>query len=217
MIRMSYKVFTLLSLGMLGAAAPAFADNPLGAYIGFGAGASNVGDNYYGNGYYGGYNYGYGYGGGYGSSVLAWKVMAGIRPISVIGAEIDYTDFGSADGNQGYYSNYYYASANSHPKATMLFAVGYLPIPVPFLDVYGKAGVARLQTNLSYTTCAAYTPGGNCTNPVGYSFEQTNDKFAFGAGVQTKWQDFAFRAEYERVTSEYGDPASVTVGVTWTF
>jgi len=216
MNRLSGALAAVTLAGALGAAGPALADNPLGAYIGVGGGVSNVGNDYpYGNGYYYGPGYGYGYGGGYGNDVFAWKVMAGIRPISILGAEISYIDFGSANGNNGYYGNYYYTGPNSHPKATSLYAVGYLPLPVPFLDIYAKAGVSRLETNLSYATCA--NPYGPTCNPVGYSFEQTNDKFGFGAGVQWKWQDFAFRAEYEQVSSPYGNPAAVTVGVIWTF
>ena len=50
-----------------------------------------------------GYGYGYGYGGGYGNNVVAWKVIAGIRPLPIVGAEVEYMDFGSGDGNNGYY------------------------------------------------------------------------------------------------------------------
>jgi hypothetical protein len=35
--------------------------------------------------------------------------------------------------------------------------------------------------------------------------------------VQFRWQDFGFRAEYERISSQFGDPAAVTVNATWTF
>jgi hypothetical protein len=216
MNRMSGALLAIISVAALGAAGPALADNPAGAYIGFGAGVSNVGTDNYANGNC--YGYGYCYGGAYGNNVLAWKAIAGIRPIPVIGAELEYIDFGSSNGNNGYYSNYYYNGPNSHPKAGALFAVGYLPLPLPFLDVYGKAGVARLQTNLSYETCVggAAPPPGGCTG-VGYRFEQSDNKFAYGAGVQTKFQDFAFRAEYERIDSSFGDPAALTLSVTWTF
>ena len=146
----------LLAIIALGASTSALAGNPLGAYVGFGVGASNVGNNNYGNGY--GYGCGpyacYGYGGNYGTSVVSWKVMAGIRPLPIVGAELEYMDFGSSNGNNGYYNNYYYSGANTHPKATMLYGVGYLPLPLPYLDVFGKLGVARLQTNQS----AYYNP-----------------------------------------------------------
>src|SRR6202158_4692823 len=212
MNRISVALLTIIALG---ASTSALAGNPLGAYIGFGVGASNVGNNYNnGNGY--GYGCGpyacYGYGGDYGTSVVSWKVMAGIRPISIVGAELEYMDFGSANGNNGYYNNNYYYNANSHPKATILYGVGYLPLPLPYLDVFGKLGVARLQTNQS--SYVNPNGAGTCSYPcvpIGSDINQTNDKFAYGAGVQVKWQDFAFRAEYEGVSSNYGSPAAVSI------
>jgi hypothetical protein len=218
MNRISVALLTIIALG---ASTSALAGNPLGAYIGFGVGASNVGNNYNnGNGY--GYGCGpyacYGYGGDYGTSVVSWKVMAGIRPISIVGAELEYMDFGSANGNNGYYNNNYYYNANSHPKATILYGVGYLPLPLPYLDVFGKLGVARLQTNQSNNVNP--NGAGTCLYPcvpIGTDINQTNDKFAYGAGVQFKWQDFAFRAEYEGVSSSYGSPAAVSISATWTF
>lgn len=209
----SLALLAIIAVGAVGAASPALAGNPLGAYIGAGVGASNVGNNY-GNGGYGCGGY-YGcYGGGYGTNVVAWKVMAGIRPISIVGAELEYMDFGSSNGDNGYYGSYYYANPNSHPKATFLYGVGYLPLPVPFLDVYGKLGAAQLQTNISGFTFPSSCP--SC-NPFPYQTDVTNTKFAYGAGVQWRWQDFGFRAEYEGISSNYGNPAAVTVGVTWTF
>ncbi len=209
---------TLMAIIALGASTSALAGNPLGAYVGFGVGASNVGNNYNNGGY--GYNCGpYGcYGGGYGTSVVSWKVMAGIRPISIVGAELEYMDFGSSNGNNGYYNNYYYYGANSHPKATLLYGVGYLPLPLPYLDVFGKLGVARLQTNI--TNYVNPTGSGICTYPcvpINAGIDQSNDKFAYGAGIQARWQDFAFRAEYEGISSNYGNPAAVSISVTWTF
>jgi hypothetical protein len=78
----------MTAVGALGGSAAAWAANPLGAYIGAGAGVSNVGnDNYYN----------YGYNGGYGNE-FAWKGMIGIRPIAFVGAELEYIDFGSSNG-----------------------------------------------------------------------------------------------------------------------
>jgi len=208
MNRTSGALIAVITVGALGAATPALAGNPLGAYIGAGVGASNVGSNNY---------YGYGYPGDYGNSV-AWKAIVGIRPISIVGAEYDYIDFGSNNGNNGYYSSYYYYGPNSHPKASVLYAVGYLPLPVPFLDVYGKLGGARLQTDItSFSGCPGYSgPLSGCT-PTPFQLNQSNNKFAYGAGVQWRYQDFAFRAEYEGISSTYGNPEAFSVSVTWTF
>ena len=204
----SRAALAMTAVGALGSSTVVLAANPLGAYIGAGVGVSNVGnDNYYN----------YGYNGGYGNEV-AWKAMVGIRPIAFVGAELEYIDFGSSNGQNGCYGygcgygNYYYSTPSSHPKATVLYGVGYLPLP--FLDVYGKLGVARLQINQTayYSVCqppAAY----GCS----YQIDQWNDKFAYGVGVQTHFRDFAFRAEYDGISSQYGNPAAFTVGFTWEF
>jgi len=209
MNRMSGALLAVITAGALGASTSASADNLLGAYIGAGVGASNIGNNNnaYNYGYYGNYN-----------NNLAWKAILGIRPIPVVGAEYEYIDFGSNDGNNGFYGNNYYYGPNAHPKASVLYGLGYLPLPLPFLDVYGKLGVAHLETNItSYTGCPNYGgPLSGCT-PLAYRFDQNNNKFAYGVGVQWKFQDFAFRAEYEGISSTYGNPEAVTASVTWTF
>jgi outer membrane protein with beta-barrel domain len=206
MNRISGALLSMIAAGALGVSSSVLADNPLGVYIGAGAGVSNIGNN--------NYPYNYGYNGNFGNN-LVWKVMAGIRPISIVGAELEYIDFGSNNGHDGYYGNYYFYGPNSHPKATVAYGVGYLPLP--FLDVYGKLGVARLQTDI---TSFSFPPGyQNCSTcaPIPNRIDQSDNKFAYGVGVQTHFQDFAFRAEYEGINSQYGNPAAFTVGFTWTF
>ncbi|HEX4153348.1 MAG TPA: outer membrane beta-barrel protein [Steroidobacteraceae bacterium] len=212
MNRLSAALLVSIGVSAAGIATDARADNPLGAYVGVGVGQSNVGNND---------NYDYGYYGGYHDHDATWKVMAGIRPLPIVGAEVEYIDFGKGAGDSGYYgNNNYYSNESSHPKATVLYGLGYLPLPLPFLDVFGKLGVARLQTNIdTYTyagTCAQPTGGATCA-PASYRTDQTDTRIAYGAGLQAKWQDFAFRAEYERISSQFGDPAAFTVSATWTF
>jgi hypothetical protein len=195
-------------MGSFAGSTAALADNPLGLYVGAGVGFSNVGN----GDYYNGYPYGY-YGRYDNGNNVAWKALIGVRPVPFIGAEAEYLDFGSSDGNNGYYNYYYNYGANSHPKAVMLYGIGYLPLPFPFIDVYGKLGAAHLQTDISFDTCTSSFP---CT-PTTYRIDQWDTKFAYGAGVQARYQDFAFRAEYEGISSEYGNPSAFTVSVTWTF
>ncbi len=212
MKRISGSLIAAIGVIAMGASASALADNPLGLYIGAGVGESQIGN---GNNYYNPY----GYGGGYHDHDAAWKVIAGLRPLPFVGAELEYIDFGNAGGDAGYYHGYYDYSESAHPKATVLYGLGYLPLPLPFLDVYGKLGVARLQTNNSFFTatgCAGPGNGPSCTVTES-RFDQQNTKFAYGAGVQAKFQDFAFRGEYERISSTYGDPNALMVSVTWTF
>ena len=74
-----------------------------------------------------------------------------MRPISILGAELEYIDFGHP--STAYDPNNSNANGfDSHPRAGVLFGVGYLPLPIPFIDIYGKAGVARLQTDVTTTT-----------------------------------------------------------------
>jgi hypothetical protein len=195
-----------------GVSTEASADNVIGAYVGAGVGASNVGNsNYYDYGYYGGYH----------DNDVAWKAIFGVRPIPFAGAEAEWLDFGSGNGNNGYYgNNYFYSNSSSHPKAAILYGVGYLPLPIPYLDVFGKLGAARLQNDITtYAYPSGYCPPpySACASPIAYRTDQWNWDFAWGAGVQFKWQDFAFRAEYERIDSQFGDPAAATVSATWTF
>jgi hypothetical protein len=158
----------------------------------------------------------YGLPGYYNDHQAAWKAIVGVRPIPFVGAEFEYIDFGQPNGLNGYYNSAYYG-LDSHPRAAALFAVGYLPLPIPFFDIYAKAGVARLQTDVTTTVTpnCSQTP---CTElPYSYRHDETANKAAYGVGVQSKAWGVAFRAEYERISSTYGDPDALTVSATWTF
>jgi len=178
--------------------------NPLGFYIGAGVGESTVrsGDAAYGlPGYYNDHQ-------------TAWKGIIGIRPISFVGVEAEYIDFGRPGR---LYSDAY--GFDSHPTAPVLFGIGYLPIPLPFIDIYAKAGVARLKLDAREYFEVACTASGPCPT---YVLETTNEvtqtKFAYGGGVSSKLPfGFTVRAEYERISSPYGDPDAFTVSALWTF
>jgi hypothetical protein len=59
------------------------------------------------------------------------------------------------------------------------YALGFLPLPVPFLDIYGKAGLARSKLN---------------TNESG---SNRGTQFAWGVGVQAHIGVVGARLEYE--------------------
>jgi OmpA-OmpF porin, OOP family len=205
MKRISGTSLALLAAAACAVSASALADNPVGFYLGAGVGYSTIRSD----------DASYGLPSYYNDHQTAWKVIAGVRPLAIIGAEFEYIDFGQP-GNRYGYNNIANNGFDSHPRAAALFGVGYLPLPVPFFDVYGKAGVARL--NLDVTTvdplavCPVSSP--NC----GFSrHSQSDNKFAYGVGVQSKAWGVSFRAEYERISSQYGDPDALTVSATWTF
>ena len=198
------------------ASASAMADNLLGFYAGLGVGESTVRSDRNFATDYGYYDYDH-------DHHTAWKAMVGIRPISLVGAELEYIDFGHPGGDDNYY-NYYYNynyGPDSHPRAIAAFGVGHLPLPLPFLDIYGKAGAARLHTNVNGfdgESCANFNFNGPCTPVANESQSRWDTRFAYGAGIQYRFFfGLSVRAEYERISSPYGDPDMASVGATYTF
>jgi hypothetical protein len=85
--------------------------------------------------------------------------------------------------------------------------VGYLPLPVPFIDVFGKVGVAELQTDVTTFVGASQF----------FRQNESDTRAAYGVGVQSRAWGLTFRAEYERISSQFGDPDAVTVSALWNF
>jgi hypothetical protein len=116
-----------------------------------------------------------------------WKVWAGVRPISLFAVEADYMDLGSQDVSTlvpGQGTNTTHLSY----KAFAGYAVGYVPIPVPYLDVFGKVGVARWTSSgsTSFSTPAAL-----------FSLSDNGTQFAWGVGGQVHVGNFGGRLEFE--------------------
>jgi opacity protein-like surface antigen len=137
----------------------------------------------------------------------AFQLMAGIRPISLIGVEVDYVDFGHPR------STLNDAAADATLKGAAAFAVFYLPAPV--IDIFGKAGLARLQSTLSgvYATQPLCVP----CQPSLFRLDRTDTHFAAGLGAQYKLGTLAIRTEYEYFESAGEHPSIWSLGFTWTF
>jgi opacity protein-like surface antigen len=213
MKRFSKVIGAILVIGACSASTAAFAENswnvpnPLGFYLGAGVGESTVRSD----------DPGYGYPAYYNDHQTAFKGIVGFRPIPFLGVEAEYIDFGEPGHRHDDDPNNF--GRNSHPRAPVLFGLGYLPIPVPYIDIYAKAGVARLKMTLNdYALQPGSSCGGNpCYALVG-SHDVTNTKFAYGAGVSSRLPlGFTVRAEYERISSPYGDPDAFTVSALWRF
>jgi hypothetical protein len=121
-----------------------------------------------------------------------WKVFVGGRVISYFGAEIDYVDFGKPKGDD----------ASLKYKALAGYGLFYLPLPLPVVDFYAKAGVARMDSNLHVTAD---------------SFSTKDTTFAWGGGVQLKLGSFALRGEYEKYKVKDARPSMMTVGFSKSF
>jgi hypothetical protein len=139
-----------------------------------------------------------------------WKAMAGIRPLSMVGAELAYLDFGNPSYTSGP------ATGVVDSKAVALFGLLYAPIPLPVLDLYGKLGVARLQTDVNGQEIGLLCPPGapNC-GTIAVSRHDTG--VGYGAGVQFRFAAAAVRAEYEHVNTSSSSPDMFSFGLTWTF
>jgi opacity protein-like surface antigen len=208
MMRISKVLGAIFAIAACGASAVASADNPAnpaGFYIGAGLGWSQIRSDNPQYGYPGYYNY-----------QFAWQGMLGIRPIKYLGVEAQYIDFGQPyHGCCGYYYNVNASGNDSHPTAPAIFGVAYLPIPVPFVDFFAKMGAARLSTNV-LTPFLGTCTGVSC--PIYSRQEVTDTKFAWGAGVQSKFPyGLILRGSYERIASSYGDPSALMFSAMWQF
>jgi len=154
----------------------------------------------------------------------AYQLMVGARPIPMFGIEIAYIDLGHSSraliqsvGTCALPCAT--AAADVGIKGPAAFAVYYLPIPI--VDVYVKAGLSRLQTDVKATVtltgptllCALSAP--NCEFTQSNSNSKAN--FAAGLGAQLKFGPGAVRAEYQRFSTSSGNPGLFDVGLTWTF
>ncbi len=112
------------------------------------------------------------------------------------------------------------SSAHISQKGEAAFAVLYLPVPV--IDVYVKAGVARLTTDLSASASGPVCPpGAYCPAivlpPATGALAASETAFAAGVGVQWKLGDWAIRGEYERFSALGERPSLASIGLTWSF
>lgn len=143
-----------------------------------------------------------------------WKVLLGVRPVRLLAAELSYIDFGHPNGtaNAGIYTWH----SNVMQRASTLSGLLYLPIPIPILGVYARAGIARLESSgSSYSICSV----GPCPLIVipPYRINSTNTDFLYGAGLQVRLSALSLRLEYERINASIGDPDLLSAGLTWAF
>jgi opacity protein-like surface antigen len=126
----------------------------------------------------------------------AWKIIAGFRPIKLFAVEANYNDLGDEGRTVGG------VRFDADASAFTAYAIGFLPIPV--VDVYAKAGLARWETEASIDGL--------------FDLDDSGTEFAYGAGVQVNLGSLGARLEYEQFDVENTDGVELlTLGVTWTF
>jgi hypothetical protein len=107
------------------------------------------------------------------------------------------------------------ARISQHGEAT--FAVPYLPVPI--VDFYVKAGVARISGDLSASVAGtACPPGVFCPEILTSGLRTANGAarttattFAAGAAVQWQIDNWAIRGEYARFTARGENPRLIMV------
>jgi hypothetical protein len=131
---------------------------------------------------------------------LVLRMMAGPRPLSLLGAEFAHIDLGHPISRPS-------GSANpTSMKGTAAFGVLHLPLPSSVIDVYAKAGLARLTSTLPLTSgLQPLVPN------------RIDTSFAGGAGAQFKLGSWALRAEYKQFIAAGGRPGVVSLGFRWNF
>lgn len=194
------RILTLvvLMLASLGAAGVAQAADPLGLYIGAAYGQAHIRNQL---GILGSPEFD--------ATHSAYQAMLGIRPLSFLGAEITYMDFGRQSQRLPY------ATADEAQKGEAAYALLYLPVPV--IDVYVKAGISRITTDgtvnydlVGVGTCTIGDPNCGTVTAITHS---TNTSFAYGAGLQWKLGHWAVRGEYERFSAAGANPTLLSIGM----
>ncbi len=145
-----------------------------------------------------------------------WKLFAGWRPIQMFGVEAEYVDLGSKDGSTISGGGGVLNSQRASASAVAAFLVGYLPQPLPFVDFYGKIGLASLQNNISNVA----TPNcGSCLIAFRNvtAVDNTRSRFAYGAGVQFKFGVPALRLEYQGISASGGDQSLLSLDLALNF
>ena len=130
-----------------------------------------------------------------------WKIIAGARFLSIIGAEVNYINLGKENRFSG--NDQFHGDA----KAWTGYLLGYVPLPVPFLDIYGKVGYARTTLDTRLETPSDFI-----------RIHDSSNNFAYGGGVQVKFGSIAARLEYERFDVRHTDGVKLlTLGATYMF
>jgi hypothetical protein len=175
----------------------------LGLYVGGGVGVAQVDISGQGNAF-----------SNFNTNHAAFTLIVGIRPIPVLGAELEYLDFGhsSSTVNDG--------PAHATLKGLAIFGVAYLPTSTSTVDFYAKAGLARLQSTLSarmeaQTADVCGQPG--ACGPELFQVDRSDTHFAAGVGGLCKVRALGVRVEYEYFSLANANPSLVSLGVTWSF
>jgi OOP family OmpA-OmpF porin len=122
---------------------------------------------------------------------LAFKFIAGMRPLDWFGVEAAYVNFGEPE------DTVLGQKLKADGDGISAFAVGFLATgPV---DLFAKVGLISWDSKISG------------------SFDDSGTELAYGAGAQFRVLGLSIRAEYEKFDISDVDLDMISVGVTYTF
>jgi hypothetical protein len=140
-------------------------------------------------------------------------VTPGLRPL--LSAELAHIDLGQPSGRLGGYPT------DTSVKGTAAFGVLHLPLPSPVIDVYAKAGLARLKSTSHFIASrpgvGTWSANDATCSPQPLQLDRIDTSFAGGAGAQFRRGSWALGAEYKQFVADGGRPGLLTVGFTWNF
>jgi opacity protein-like surface antigen len=190
--------------------------NPLGLYVGAGVGRATINQTEFDE-----FSDSFHHDDG---EPLGWNAVIGVRPIPFLGAEAEYIDFGHSrlDLGRPYFvgaTTQQFFGGEAHDQAAAVFAVGYLPVPIPWLEPFAKLGWGQIWEHGHYNSV---TVTGSTTSQATASESSHPNGAAYGGGVQFHFSQLAIRAQYERISGsrsfgEWNNPALVSIGLNWTF
>ena len=122
---------------------------------------------------------------------MAWKLIAGFRPLDWLGLEAAYVNFGEPE------DTVLGQKLKAEGDGISAFAVGFLPTgPV---DLYAKVGLISWDSKISG------------------DFSDDGTDLAYGVGAQFRVLGLSIRAEYEKFDVSDVDLDMISVGLTYTF
>lgn len=192
--------------------APGLAADPLGFYAGAAVGQADVRSNEASLALFGTAQ-----GTPLNQHATGWNLLLGVRPISLIGAELEYADFGHPSTVTPLNIMNIGARTDAHPRAAILSGLIYAPIPLPFFDLYGKVGISSLRTDVHTIVVCTATPCPPIVFIAPFALDKTTANFSYAAGAQLKFSALAVRLEYERIKASGGDPDLLSIGLAWAF
>src|SRR5262245_28322732 len=124
------------------------------------------------------------------------KAIGGFRLLDSFAIEANYVDLGKTTAPIAFPAS----TLTIDSQVVSVSAVGL--IAMPFVDLYGRVGMARWNSEASL---------------LGASNEESGTDPTYGAGAQFRVGSFALRLEYERFDFDDDSSDLVSVGFTYTF